>query len=149
MSNEHDTTETTGARLTEAQVAAMARGAAHYIDQCRDMTLVLVASWVRALLADRAAQVAENARLEAQLDSAHQMLGEVADELTRVEDQSLEMRRLVEAVAATPGRLHCAVGCRVNDRWNKADHKPACFITQARALVATSQTPAAPEGDDA
>ena len=108
--------------------------------------------------AERAALVAENARLQRQLDSAHRMIGECADELTRVEDQNLAMRPLVERIAQ--GDFHefyvsifgdtCCIGCNATASTHIGfPHDDDCIVQAARALVATWQTPAAPEGDDA
>ena len=68
----------------------------------------------------------------------------------RLRAENAAMRPLVEAVANTHSRLHCALGCRVNDRWNTEFHAPDCLITQARAFVAAHPAAAGESagGDD-
>src|SRR5260221_5219023 len=63
------------------------------------------------------------------------------DERKRMEAENAALRGIVEDLAATPGRLTCAIGCRVNERWNKADHRPDCPVTRARALLDETQEP--------
>ena len=77
----------------------------------------------------------------------NQQLGE---ENERLRAENAAMRPVVEAVANTHSRLHCALGCRVNDRWNTEFHAPDCLITQARAFVAAHPTAAGESagGDD-
>jgi len=171
MSND-DTNETTGARLTEAQLAWIRdelRTVQEYQQDDainRQTEAAIVACYehdVHALLADRAALVAEIARLQAQVERDYAAMVE-AQEVTALMGVALDqrdtalaqvaaMRPLVEALADNepisedsetgPHCLYCDVGPI------DLTHKPNCAYLKARALVATSQTPAAPEGDDA
>ena len=81
------------------------------------------------------------------LVQAVQEMKRLKDENTRLRAENDAMRPMVEAVANTHSRLHCALGCRVNDRWNTEFHAPDCLITQARAFVAAHPDTAAGEAE--
>ena len=94
---------------------------------------------------DRAALQLANAidELEWQRDINQQLGAENEQKQAQID----AMRPMVEAVANTHSRLHCALGCRVNDRWNTEFHAPDCLITQARAFVAAHPDTAAGEAE--
>jgi len=151
-------TETPGGRLPDAQVAYKRARAEWYAtayhgdrDEVTTQRTHMLADDVLAFAADRAALMADFARLQAQLDSAHRMIGECADELTRVEDQYLAMRPLVEALAkitpysAEDGDVYLCMGCQAESVYYDAfPHDADCRIADAIVMVATWQTPAAP-----
>lgn len=72
----------------------------------------------------------------------------LTERVKALEAENAAMRPVVEAVANTHSRLHCALGCRVNDRWNTEFHAPDCLITQARAFVAAHPTAGDPDAYD-
>ena len=148
MSND-DTNEPTGARLTEAQVAVHFSG-------------VIRASDIDALLADRAALVAENARLQHAYDMNETTMN-MQDRALKVQHadlantlaQATAMRPLVEALAkitpypAADGDVYLCMGCQAESVYYDAfPHENDCRIADAIVMVATWQTPAAPEGGD-
>jgi hypothetical protein len=174
MSDEHDPHETTDARLTEAQVKSLyfrlshdenvEAGAAY--SENRQLTL----GDVRALLADRAALLAEVARLQAQWERAEEAFEnaifaqvDLDKDIASRDAQIAAMRPLVELVADPLGKLvfwdtsrsdrrlyrwRCLLFCSGTGSGPlHFQHDEVCFVTQARALVATwaaGQTPAAP-----
>jgi len=142
MSNEHDTNETTGARLTDDDVRIITGWQANYGEagiaptpsdvQVRTIIADDLIHWaLPALLADRAALVAEVARLQARVDALASLAGKQIERLEAAETREAAMRPLVEAV------VEWLDGDTVNVGWLHAT---------ARALVATwaaEPTPAA------
>ena len=82
-------------------------------------------------------------------EDAEETLVQAVLELVRLRAENAAMRPVVEAVANTHSRLHCALDCRVNDRWNTEFHAPDCLITQARAFITAHPTahPSHPAGE--
>ena len=154
--------ETTGARLTDAQVALFQQRAdeqqpMNYPSEAHAKGAVtILRETVRDLLADRAALVAENARLQHAYDMNETTMN-MQDRALKVQHADLA-NTLAQVTAMRPLVARVAKGVLVDSEcpfcWtmlfnSDGPHEADCPTTIARALVATSQTPAAPEGDDA
>ncbi|HUY76105.1 MAG TPA: hypothetical protein VMV29_05000 [Ktedonobacterales bacterium] len=174
MSNDtHDTHEPTGARLTDYTVVGT-KGYAYVEPSCfvlADDGRIAACYWdeeaelIRSALADRAALVAENARLQAQIERDYAAMVE-AQEVTALMGVALDqrdtalaqvaaMRPLVVALAkitpyaAEDGDVYYCMGCQAESVYYDAfPHDADCRIADAIVMAATSQTPAAPEGGD-
>ena len=116
----------------------------------------IVSQALPALLADRAALVAENARLQHAYDMNETTMN-MQDRALKVQHADLA-NTLAQVTAMRPLVARVAKGVLVDSEcpfcWtmlfnSDGPHEADCPTTIARALVATSQTPAAPEGDDA
>ena len=161
MSND-DTNETTGARLTDDDVRIITGWQANYGEagiaptpsdvQVRTIIADDLIHWaLPALLADRAALVAEVARLQARVDALASLAGKQIERLEAAEAREAAMRLLVEQVAAGDPYMMAFNGatyCRYCNRDRGYAHFTSCLAIQARALVATWQTPAALEGGE-
>jgi len=153
--------ETTGARLTEAQVALFQQRAdeqqpMNYPSEAHAKGAVtILRETVRDLLADRAALVKENTRLQ----HAHDM-----NETTmNMQDRALKVQHAdlanthAQVTAMRPLVARVAKGVLVDSEcpfcWtmlfeNDGPHEANCPVTQARVLAATwaaEPTPAAPD----
>jgi len=172
MSNDtHDTTETTGARLTDDDVRIITGWQANYGEagiaptpsdvQVRTIIADDLIHWaLPALLADHAALVAEVARLQAEntglrhwRDIGQRAGRKLLAQRNAAEAREAAMRPLVEALAESdPSQAAGDEGdrqCHHCYAWLEfgEPHAPTCVWRQARALVATWQTPAAPTPD--
>lgn len=143
------TTEPTGARLTDADIAELQR--------CVERSGTYADEWlispddVAALLADRAAlvaevhgwrQVAEEERRTREI--AQERYGNALGEQSALEAQIAAMRPLVEALATEidpeDDHLFCTRCVSTAGRWlghtHEMVHEPDCIIVKARALLA-------------
>jgi len=109
---------------------------------------------LRALLADRAALMADFARLQVEntglrhwRDIGQRAGRKLLAQRNAAEAREAAMRLLVEQVAAGDPYMMAFNGatyCRYCNRDRGYAHFTSCLAIQARALVATWQTPAAP-----
>jgi hypothetical protein len=115
----------------------------------------IVSQFLYHLLADRAARVAEVARLQADYEQAAIVAATTRRLEVAAEAQVAEMRPLVEAVAAAkprpihPGWWRCDFCRAMANVLVDFPHADGCHAQAARALAATWQTPAAPPPETA